>query len=120
MLNAIAVLLVCQLLGEISSQLLAIPVPGPVIGMVVLILILRTVPTAADALSETSNGILRHLSLLFVPAGVGVMLHAATVKQQWLAIMVSVVLGTALTLAVTALMIKLTLHLTHLCRKAQR
>jgi len=87
------------------------PIPGPVIGMVLLLVILRTVPTASDVLSETSNGILRHLSLLFVPAGVGVMLHVATVKEQWLAILVSVIIGTAVTLAVTALVIKLAMRL---------
>jgi holin-like protein len=111
MLNAIAILLVCQLAGEVSSQMLAMPIPGPVIGMVLLLVILRTVPTASDVLSETSNGILRHLSLLFVPAGVGVMLHVATVKEQWLAILVSVIIGTAVTLAVTALVIKLAMRL---------
>lgn len=112
MLNAIAILLACQLAGEVSSQMLAMPIPGPVIGMVLLLVILRTVPTASDVLSETSNGILRHLSLLFVPAGVGVMLHVATVKEQWLAILVSVIIGTAVTLAVTALVIKLAMRLT--------
>jgi holin-like protein len=112
MLNAIAVLLACQLAGEVSSQILAVPVPGPVIGMAVLIIILRFVPTAASALSETAHGILRHLSLLFVPAGVGVMLHAATVREQWLAILVSVFFGTVITLVVTALTIRLAMRLT--------
>ncbi len=112
MLNAIAVLLACQLAGEVSSQMLAVPVPGPVIGMALLIVILRYVPKAASVLSETAHGVLRHLSLLFVPAGVGVMLHAATVREQWLAILVSVLLGTAITLVVTALTIRLVMHLT--------
>ena len=66
-LNAIALLLVCQLAGEVSSQELAIPVPGPMIGMVLLIMVLRFVPAAAGSLHETSNGILRHLSLLIPP-----------------------------------------------------
>lgn len=112
MLNAIAVLLGCQLAGEVFSQILAVPVPGPVIGMALLMVILRYVPAAADALSETAHGILRHLSLLFVPAGVGVMLHAATVRDQWLAILVSVLLGTVITLVVTALTIRSVMRLT--------
>ena len=112
MLNAIAVLLGCQLAGEVSGQILAVPIPGPVIGMALLMVILRYVPAAAGNLSETAHGILRHLSLLFVPAGVGVMLHATTVRDQWLAILVSVLLGTVITLVVTALTIRLVMRLT--------
>ena len=111
MLTAIGVLLACQLAGEISAQLLAIPVPGPVIGMILLLLVLHTVPGSADSLSPTCNGILRHLSLLFVPAGVGVMLHLPAMKTQWLAITVSLLLGTVMTLAVTALVTKLAMRL---------
>ena len=111
MLTAIGVLLACQLAGEISAQLLAIPVPGPVIGMILLLLVLHTVPGSADSLSPTCNGILRHLSLLFVPAGVGVMLHVSAMKTQWLAITVSLLLGTVMTLAVTALVAKLAMRL---------
>ena len=51
------------------------------------------------------------LSLLFVPAGVGVMLHVATVREQWLAILISLVAGTIMTLAVTGLTIKLATRL---------
>jgi len=106
MLNALLLLLACQLAGEIVSQYFAIPVPGPVVGMVLLIVVYHFAPVTRGALRETSSTILRHLSLLFVPAGVGVMLHAGTVLDQWLAILVSLVLGTVITLTVTALTIK--------------
>ena len=106
MLNAIALLLACQLAGEIICQYFTIAVPGPVVGMVLMVAIFHFLPATRGALHETSNGILRHLSLLFVPAGVGVMLHAATVLDEWLAILVSLLLGTAVTLIVTALTIK--------------
>jgi holin-like protein len=120
MLNAIAVLLACQLAGEVSSQMLAVPVPGPVIGMAALIVILRHVPAAVGALTETANGILRHLSLLFVPAGVGVMLHAAAVREQWLAILVSLLFGTVITLVATALTIRLMMRLTRSGARTQQ
>ncbi len=110
-LGAIAVLLACQLAGEVISQYFAIPVPGPVVGMVLLLLLFRLVPTACGALRETSHGILRHLSLLFVPAGVGVMLHAATVVDEWLAILASLIAGTMITLVATALTIRITARL---------
>ena len=107
MLNAILLLLTCQLAGEFVSQFFAIPVPGPVVGMVFLLAVFHAAPVTRTALRETSSTILKNLSLLFVPAGVGVMLHASTVLDQWLAILVSLVLGTVITLTVTALTIKL-------------
>jgi len=111
MLNALALLLLCQLTGEITSQVFAIPIPGPVIGMVLLLIIMYFVADVAGTLRETSNVILRNLSLLFVPAGVGVMLHVSRVADEWLAILVSLVLGTVLTLVVTALTIRFAMRL---------
>ena len=111
MLNALAVLLLCQLAGEITSQIFVIPVPGPVIGMVLLLIIIRLVPEIDGTLRETCNVILRNLSLLFVPAGVGVMLHVSRLTEEWPAILVSLLLGTVLTLVVTALTIRFAMRL---------
>ena len=59
--------------------------------------------SAPDALRDTANGLLTHLSLLFVPAGVGVMIHVDRIRGEAVPIVVSLVLSTALTIAVTAL-----------------
>jgi len=59
-----------------------------------------------DDLRETANGLLRHLSLLFVPAGVGVMAHLGRLSHEWLPISVSLVLSTLLTIAVTAVVMR--------------
>ena len=107
MLYALATLLVFQLIGELISYLLNLPVPGPVIGMALLFLTMVAVPTVAEKLRETAGGLLQHLSLLFVPAGVGVMLHAQRLAEDWLPISASLTVGTATTLAATALVIKL-------------
>jgi len=106
MLAALTVLLVYQLVGEILVVALRLPVPGPVVGMALLFasLILRG-RVAAD-LGSTANGLLRHLSLLFVPAGVGVMAHLSRLAGEWLPITVSLVLSTLLTVAVTALVMR--------------
>ena len=120
MLNSIAILLVCQLAGEIVSQFLGISVPGPVLGMVLLFATLRYAPKVAGMLRETSDTILRHLSLLFVPAGVGVMLHARTVADEWLAIAVSLLLGTIITLIVTAITIRLVMRLVNIRPESDR
>jgi holin-like protein len=75
MLNAITLLLVFQLVGEVISQVLGLPIPGPVVGMLLLFLALHVRSAMVERLRETAQNILQHLSLLFVPAGVGVMLH---------------------------------------------
>ena len=75
MLEALATLLVFQTIGQVLSYLLRLPIPGPVLGMVLLLVVLMVRPAAVTTLRPTSLELLKHLSLLFVPAGVGV--HAA-------------------------------------------
>ena len=105
MLEALATLLVFQTVGEALSYLLRLPVPGPVIGMALLLGLLVIRPASVDRLRPTSVELLKHLSLLFVPAGVGVMLHVARIGREWLPIVVSLLLSTALAIAVTALVV---------------
>jgi len=106
MLAALTVLLVYQLVGEIVVVASGLPVPGPVVGMALLFVSLVVRGTVPDDLRDTANGLLRHLSLLFVPAGVGVMAHLHRLTSEWLPISVSLVLSTLLTIAVTALVMR--------------
>lgn len=103
MLPAITTLLVYQTIGEIAALWLGLPVPGPVIGMVMLFATLVARGSAPDNLRNTANGLLTHLSLLFVPAGVGLMIHVDRIRGEALPIVVSLVASTAATIAVTAL-----------------
>jgi len=96
-------LLVCQCAGEAVARLAHLPVPGPVLGMAILFAGLRVRGRVPDALGLAADGLARHLSLLFVPAGVGVMLHAGRVAAEWLPIAVALVASTVLALAATAL-----------------
>ncbi|MEJ2176199.1 MAG: CidA/LrgA family protein [bacterium] len=107
MLAALTVLLVYQLIGEVLVQLLALPVPGPVIGMLLLFISLLLRGTAPEWLRTTSNALLGHLSLLFVPAGVGVMLHFKRLGAEWLPISVALVASTVITIGVAALVMRL-------------
>ena len=74
MLGALTVLLVYQLIGEVIVQFAGLPIPGPVIGLLLLFLSLWARGGLAVPLRDTANGILQHLSLLFVPAGVAALL----------------------------------------------
>lgn len=107
MLGALTVLLVYQLAGEVLVQLTGLPVPGPVVGMLLLFLTLATRRRVAEPLRETSQQLLSHLSLLFVPAGVGLMLHFGRLGSEWLAVGTALVASTVLTIAVTAMVMRL-------------
>lgn len=107
MLGAITLLLVYQLAGEVLVQLTGLPVPGPVVGMLLLFVTLALRGAAPAPLRETSQQLLSHLSLLFVPAGVGVMLHFGRLGAEWLALAAALVGSTVLTIAATALVMRL-------------
>jgi putative effector of murein hydrolase LrgA (UPF0299 family) len=106
MLESLAVLLFCQLIGELTVLALGIPVPGPVVGMAILFFGLMLRGSIPDALAQTANGLLEQLSLLFVPAGVGVMTHLTLLGEQWLPLSTSLIVSTVLTIAVTGLMMQ--------------
>lgn len=102
LLLAVTALLLLQLAGEVAVQALSLPVPGPVVGMFLLYAALTARGSAPRALTRAANGLLSQLSLLFVPAGVGIMAHLALLRREWPAIAVTLLVGTTLTLLVTA------------------
>jgi holin-like protein len=106
MLFTFTILLLYQCLGEGLVLLLGLPLPGPVAGMLMLFATLLASPRLLTALERTAGELLRHLSLLFVPAGAGIVVAASGLGGQWLAIVASLVASTALTLAVTALVMR--------------
>lgn len=99
-LTGLTVLLLCQLVGDVLARLSGLPIPGPVLGMVLLLvglLVRGHVPSTLDTVSTT---VLSHLSLLFVPAGVGIVVVLPLVVQQWLPLAVAIVGSTLLAIAV--------------------
>ncbi|SLN68416.1 holin-like protein [Roseovarius gaetbuli] len=98
-----ALILAFQLAGEVAARALSLPVPGPVIGMALLLAAFMILPKLAARMLETTKGLLAHLSLLFVPAGVGVISHAEALGQTGVAMMTALVLSTALALTAGAL-----------------
>ncbi len=104
-LRGLAWLLVFQSIGEVLSRGFSLPLPGPVLGLVLLALLLRWPPLRAPVEAAVTP-LLAHLSLLFVPVGVGVIAHLGLVGQYGVRMMVALLLSTWIGLLVAALVLK--------------
>jgi holin-like protein len=102
MLRPLVLLIALQFAGEVLVRLLAVPVPGPVVGLTLLVGLAAVWPPTLAAVEETADALLRHLSLLFVPAGVGMLQHLGLLAREWWPILGVLVVSTAVTLAATA------------------
>ena len=98
----LTLILSCQLAGELVGKVVFSSVPGPVIGMVILFAGLLIKGKLPDELDKTGQLLLSSLSLLFVPAGVGVMLHFRLLGDDWPALAAALIGSTVLTIIVTA------------------
>jgi holin-like protein len=94
------------LAGELLVSLLGIGLPGPVAGMLLLLGVSMLQKRVTPAISHTSHGLLSYLSLLFVPAGVGIMTQAGLLAEHGLGMLATLVLSTAVTLGITGLTLK--------------
>lgn len=96
------VLLACQLLGSWLSDTLQLPIPGPVVGMVLLFAYLTLRGGLPDAMAKASAPLLKHMSLLFIPSGAGILLYLDQVYAEWLAIVAALLVSTLLALLISA------------------
>lgn len=104
-LKGLAVLVLFQLIGEGLAHLLTIPVPGPVLGMLLLFITLRCT-SAPHWLTLTAGRLIGLLSLFFIPAGLGIFFLPEAIQQQWPAILAAMLGGTLLSIALTGLTLK--------------
>ncbi len=104
-LQGLSVLLLCQALGEVAARLWALPLPGPVVGLALLLPLLAWHALHAPV-QAAATPLLTHLSLLFVPVGVGVVVHLDLIARHGVRIAAAVVLSTWAGLAVTALALR--------------
>ena len=111
MLHAIFLIFVLQLAGEFLQKYFELTVPGPVIGLLLMLgLLLFLKPSRGSdsgfgqQVMITANALLQHLSLLFVPIGVGVVMHLQLLESQLAKVLGVIVIGTLLTLIFTALL----------------
>jgi putative effector of murein hydrolase LrgA (UPF0299 family) len=110
MIASLSLILLCQLAGEVIVRGLGLPMPGPVLGLLLLLLlllardrfkVLARGPLQQDGVEGASRGLLANLSLLFVPAGVGVMQKLDLVAAHGIAVAVVLVISVVVTLLVT-------------------
>lgn len=103
MIVPITTILAFQLVGETLARGFSLTLPGPVIGMALFLCFLALIPRAAKAIEPTAQGILSHLSLLFVPAGVGIVGYLDRLASDGVAIITALAISTAVAIAVGAL-----------------
>jgi putative effector of murein hydrolase LrgA (UPF0299 family) len=110
MIASLCLILLCQLAGEIVVRGFALPMPGPVVGMILLLMLLllrdraswfARGPLQGEGVETASRGLLAHLSLLFVPAGVGVVQKLDVLADHGVAIAAVLAISVVLTLLVT-------------------
>ena len=111
MIASLSLILICQLIGEVIVRGIGLPLPGPVVGLVLLLAILlmrdryqmlARGPLRDEGVESASKGMLAHLSLLFVPAGVGVIQQLDLLAQHGLAIFLVLIGSVLVTLVITA------------------
>lgn len=104
-LKGLAWLLLCQSAGEAIGRLAGGGLPGPVIGLLIMLAALNA-RAVREAVSAAADVLLAHLSLLFVPVGVGVMVHLGLVAEYGVRLAVVLVVSTWAGLAATALVLR--------------
>lgn len=98
MIPALTVILGFQLIGALAARGLGVGLPGPVIGMLLLTGACVARPALAERLRPVTRGLLMHLSLFFVPAGVGVIAHGPVLAAHGIGLAVALVVSTLLAL----------------------
>jgi len=105
-LYAVLALFVLQWLGEVLVQLLGLPLPGALLGALLLLVGLLALGRLPKALEQTAGALLQNMMLLFIPIVAGVMLHFERIASEWLPFIASGIGGAVLTLVVTALVFR--------------
>ncbi|WP_051378825.1 CidA/LrgA family protein [Derxia gummosa] len=100
MVASLVVLLVYQLVGEVTVRFFGLDLPGPVLGMALLLLTLMARRRLSVPFANTTRGLLDHLGLLYVPAGAGLISQIDRLQGHWLGLIATVVISTVLTLVV--------------------
>ena len=102
--RGILILLAFLYAGNSISALLHLPVPGSMLGMVMLAAALRFRLVRPEWVRPAADVLVRHMSLLFIPAGVGVMAYAGLIRREWLPLVAGSVVGLVAVMLVVGLL----------------
>ena len=94
------------LLGVLIADVTRLPIPGNVIGMVILFLLLYLKVIKVEQISTISNFFLEHLAFFFIPAGVGLISSFSVIKNIWLQLLIVCFVTTAITMICTGLVVQ--------------
>lgn len=92
----------CELAGELTQQLTGIPVPGPILGLLLLLSLLIVRGGPSSSVQSSARGLLQYLPMMFVPAGAGVAAHLSLIGTEWIAITAALIGSSVIAILVTA------------------
>jgi len=100
------IILGIYLLGEFISQVLSLPIPGNILGMIILLFLLLTKVVKLEQIETVANFLLDHLAFFFIPAGVGLMTSVDIIKDSWLKLIIVCIATTIIIIASTGLIVQ--------------
>lgn len=98
MLVSLFVIAACYFAGESVSHILPVPLPGPIVGLLLLLLIFKLRPALFARMATHIPPLLAHLALLFLPATTGIMVSYTLLQGYWPAVIIAVIVSTLLSL----------------------
>jgi holin-like protein len=119
MLQGLVAVVLFDLAGEAAARALHLPLPGPVVGMVLLVIALLVRDDLAVRFERGAGLLLRHMSLFFIPAGVGILAEGEMLRTEWLPISVAIAVSTLLALLTGAFAFMLAARGVHGARGAR-
>lgn len=100
------IILGIYLAGEIISDMFSLPIPGNILGMIILFILLCTKTVKLNQISNVTNFLLNHLAFFFIPAGVGLMSSAGIIKATWLQLIIVCIISTVVIIGVTGITVQ--------------
>ena len=114
MLNSVFLIFLFQLIGELVQKVLELNIPGPVIGLILLLTSLllskkydhKLIKNLKINLINSAENLVYYIPLFFLPVGVGVVMHLSFLEGSLVKVLFIIVFGTLITLAITGLLME--------------
>lgn len=107
LLRQFLIILIICVIGEVLNKVMHIPLPGSIIGMILLFICLLTGLIKIEMIDEVSKFLLDHLAFFFIPSGVGLLAYVGILKENFVSITVICVVTTFLVMIVTGLTVQM-------------